>query len=163
MRLNSIKTLMRPITKKAQRLLELKESGFTVPPFFVVSRKTRNLDQLSTLQSNSIILRGCISTEDGEIKSQAGQSLSLGPIDKRQISRCLEIIFDSTDSIEIIVQEFVDAPTGVLFCYSSDLSFLEDVFWGAVGTFSVGNKLELFFITFFTSFLDGEKMRVAAS
>ncbi len=113
------------ISNKAQNLVRLVELGFLVPNFTILTRDSFE-SQLAKLElTEPIIIRSCIQNEDSHHQLLAGQATTIGPLDFKDIHSTINSLFDDPNVVEIIVQEFVDAPTGVLFCTAPDTGLLE--------------------------------------
>ena len=110
------------LSNKARGIQQLQQLGFIVPDFVVISR-AQPLPDISGW--GDLILRSCHAGEDGFNRSLAGQSRSVGPISIDQLPERIADLFSDSRVIEIIVQRFVDAPTGVLFCLSPQSGILE--------------------------------------
>lgn len=111
-------------TEKARNLVRLRSLGFRTPPFIVATARSR-LPDLGPLGRSALILRGCTVEEDQARSSAAGQSTSVGPVDASRVQECFERLGSDRDIREIVIQQFVDTPTGVLLCGDPERALLE--------------------------------------
>lgn len=72
------------------------------------------------------MLRGCRAEEDGERESHAGASLSVGPVSCDAIPELVARLFREDPAlVDVIVQHFVDGPSGVVLSLREDLALVE--------------------------------------
>lgn len=112
------------ITEKARNLIRLRDLGFRTPAFLVVTARG-DLPDLRSLGRSAVILRGCTLEEDQVRSSGAGQGTSVGPVDISRVPECFPQLGADRRIREIVIQQFVDAPTGVLLCADSQRALLE--------------------------------------
>lgn len=110
---------------KASRLKELK-SVVNVPDFFVISNKkdyVKIKDKLD--ESKQYIIRSSSKKEDQLNSSHAWEYVSIWPINKTQILSSLSTLLTQKDLDKIIIQEFVQWVSWVIFCFTKNNVYLE--------------------------------------
>jgi phosphohistidine swiveling domain-containing protein len=111
------------LTAKA-RSIEALARIVRVPPFVVVGREAtqaaaaRRAEPLAA--DGPLIVRGCTAAEDGERRSLAGASPTIGPVDGRGLARALARVLDDPRVVECIVQRHIVGPSGVAFSLPGD-------------------------------------------
>ncbi len=108
---------------KASRLEKLSRI-VPVPPFRRL-RSPAEFDRDFLRSDRKYIVRGVSAVEDGERSSGAGQFVTLGPCLARNVFANVKKIFRRSETLEVIVQEFVSGPSGVAFCFAPDKIYLE--------------------------------------
>lgn len=103
---------------KAENLYILKEKGFPVPPFIVVTDVDD--ERIRSLPKKKYAVRSSSDMEDGENRSYAGQFRTDLNIDNRHLPEAVKRVLDSGKkygaSMKVIIQEMVPADyAGVLF------------------------------------------------
>lgn len=103
---------------KAENLYILKEKGFPVPPFIVVTDVDD--ERIKSLPEKKYAVRSSSDMEDGDNRSYAGQFRTDLNIDNRHLPEAVKRVIDSGKkfgaSMKVIIQEMVPADySGVLF------------------------------------------------
>ncbi len=113
------------LTAKSKSLISLQDNGFNVPEFVICKNLSETNDVIKGIKSKKVIVRSCGINEDLELESNAGQFKSFGPLQPDQALHLAEELLNHPSVPEVIIQEFIDAPTGVILCSSLDHCILE--------------------------------------
>ncbi len=95
-----------------------------VPPFTYI-RRGDVFDEKTLPKGERFIVRGVSAHEDGVTSSHAGQFITIGPCDVAAVRDAVAKIFSHPWAIGAIVQVFVDAPSGVAFCFTRERLYVE--------------------------------------
>lgn len=108
---------------KATRLEQL-SAIVSVPPFIRVAKKGAFLVENLPFW-NTYIVRGVSATEDQQHSSHAGQFITIGPIERHEVSQAVQRILREDLAIEVIIQEYREGLNGVAFCFENDSFYVE--------------------------------------
>lgn len=105
------------IKTKSSRLIELSKI-VNVPSFFIV----RSLDEYKNIESQlyedkKYILRSSCKWEDTAKFTNAGQSITIWPVFKKDININLHKVFEQINVRDVIIQEYIEWVSWVIFCF----------------------------------------------
>lgn len=101
---------------KSKNLIELSKI-VNVPEFMIINKN----DQIPKLKKKNYIVRSSSSKEDQKNKSFAGVFESIGPVPEKNVPKIINKIFSNNEIDTIIIQEYVDGLSGVIFCYNNTI------------------------------------------
>lgn len=101
---------------KSKNLIELSKV-VKVPEFIIINKN----DQIPKLKKKKYIVRSSSSKEDQKNKSYAGVFESIGPISEKKVPKIINKIFSNNEINKIIIQEYIDGLSGVIFCYKNTI------------------------------------------
>lgn len=113
------------ITTKSYRLSKLSKV-VNVPSFFVVKNIKEYLTIEKSLSDNKrYILRSSCKWEDWISFSNAGQFITIWPVLNYEILQNLSKLFEQKNIIDVIIQEYIEGVSWVIFCFWTDNIFIE--------------------------------------